>query len=248
MATYSAYTCYEVHGSRVESGTQDSFTASVQLQCAASLRFTIADDILGTPRSYPYFAAAKATGVGISFIPAEYTTSGQACEYDQALLNVTYSTQDADLVSEVLEPTSEFRTLDHRRFRWGSATGALLNESSAPGVLVRGLNLTRTYYKLASVPSTLLTLPGSCNSSGYTSSLLGLTFAAETLLFGTPNLTRSFKMSGTEGFNLTMKFSYNPNGWNKFYNEQAQAYQNIYLAGGGIYKPYPPASFGALLA
>ena len=151
------------------------------------------------------------------------------------------------MITESIEPTAEFRTLDHRRFRWNSGTGALLNENQAPGQLVRGFSLTRSF-KMAAVPASILSKPGTVNSAAYSSTLLGLTFAAETLLFGLQPITRTIKLSGLGAFQVTLKFTYKDSGWNKFWNETAGAYQNIYIAGAGTpYKPYTPSSFSEYL-
>jgi hypothetical protein len=118
-----------------------------------------------------------------------------------------------------------------------------LSENQAPGQIIRGMNLVRTLYNLTSVPVSYLSLPGKTNSASYSSALLGLTFAAQTLLFQPGQLTRTIKLSGTEGFVAQVKMSYNPNGWNVYWNEAAQAYQPIYVAGGSQYFSYPLASF-----
>jgi hypothetical protein len=203
----------------------------------------LADDLVDNG-VWPDFTGAKVKSLSIEPDYANYTTSDQQCIYTHAFVTANYSSRDdADVISESIEPTAEFRLLDHRLFRWGSGSGALLNEKEAPGQIVRGFNLVRTLYRQATVPVTLLTLPGTCNSATYASSLLGLTFAAETLLFTPAPVTRVIRLSGSPGFTVNIKMSFKGSGWNKFWRQSSGTYENIYLAGGGIYKPYTPASF-----
>lgn len=249
MAVYSSVvTCEEVHGTKKETATATSFNATVTLKCTYADRFALADDLVSNERAYPYFSYAKARSASIAPVYGKYTTSGQSCEYEDALVTVTYNTDpDSDLISESIEPITEFRILDHRNFRWTNNNGMLLNENEAPGQLIRGVNIVRTLYNRPSVPTSLLTLGGTCNSLAYTSSLLGLTFAAETLLFGIQPITRSIKLSGSTGFNVTVKLSYKDSTWNKFWNQKTKTYESIYEYGGAIYKPYTPASFADFL-
>jgi hypothetical protein len=237
-----------MHGTKKESGTKDSFSASVSLRCAYTDRIALMDDLLTNQRTWPYFTAAKARTASAQPLSARYTTSGQSCEYEDAIVTVNYNTDpDADLITESIEPTAEFRLLDHRNFRWSSATGQLLNENESPGQLIRGIKLVRTMYNLVTIPVSLLTLPGTCNLGSYTSTLLGLTFAAETLLFGIQPITRTIKLSGVGTYTVTINMSYKEATWNKFWNQKTKTYENIYEFNGAIYKPYTPTSFSDFL-
>jgi hypothetical protein len=248
MGYWSAVDCDEIHGTRSENTGVNTFNASVVLKCDYGSRYALVNDLIYAPRSWPDFGQAVARTAAIKPIEGAYDTIGQECMYKYALVTVNYTTDaDADVITESIEPVSEFRILDHRLFRWGSATGQLVNENEAPGVIVRGFNIVRTF-KMDLVPSSILTLPGSTNSAAYTSSLLGLTFAPETLLFGVNPITRVIKnISGPSSFSVSVKFGYKDKTWNKFWNEAANAYQSIYLAGGAIYKPFPPSSFSEYL-
>ncbi len=248
MGYWSAIDCDEIHGTKSENAGVYDFTASVQLRCNWYDRVALVNDLLYAPRSWPDYGKCIARTCAIKPLDGEYTTIGQECVYKHAMVTVGYTTAaDADVITESIEPTSEFRILDHRLFRWASGTGQLINENEAPGVLVRGFNILRSF-KMDTVPASILSLPGSVNSGVYTSSLLGLSFAAETLLFGVNPITRVIKnLSGPSAFNVSVKFSYKDKTWNKFWNETAGAYQPIYLAGGAQYRPYPLADFSAYL-
>jgi hypothetical protein len=251
MGIYSsAVTCEEVHGSKKETAALTGFSASVSLKCTWADRFALIDDLISNERSWPYFAPAKARQASITPVYAKYTTAtgSQTCEYEDAIVSVNYSTEaDRDLVSESIEPTAEFRLLDYRNYRWSAANGLLLNENEAPGQLIRGINIVRTLYNRPFVPSSLLLLPGTVNLAAYSSTLLGLTFAPETLLFGIQPITRSIKLSGSTGYNVTIKMSYKAATWNKFWNQKTNSYEPIYEYGGAVVKPYTPTSFSDFL-
>ncbi len=252
MATYSpVVTCYEEHGTQHENKTADDWTASVTLRCAWTSRHSLVNDIVGNRRAWPhsgYGTVPLAQSAAIVPCPAKYTVSGQSCEYDDALVTVNYGILRLDLISESLEPSVEFRQLDYRNFRWASASGDPLIEGEAPGKLVRSLALVRNYYNLTSLHSDLLTLPGKVNQAAYVSSLLGLTFPIETLLFAPGPMSRTITTAGSSGWNLQLKFSYNPNTWNKFWRASYQSWDSIYIAGGAIYRNYPLGDFSNWLS
>lgn len=245
MGTFSSsVNCAEVHGTRTENGSLGTFQASVTLECAYNDRYALIADLIVNQRSWPGFTECRAKKAGIVPFASAYTTSGQETVYTHARVTVQYDTiADSNIISESIEPTADFRTQDHRLFRWASPTGPLLSENQAPGQIIRGINLVRTIYNMTAVPVSYLTLPGKVNNTAYSSALLGLTFAPQTLLFQPGQLSRTIKLSGTEGFTVQVKMSFNPNGWNNYWNELAGAYQPIFVAGGGQYFSYPLASF-----
>lgn len=250
MTTYSSVSCSEVFATINENYTVLSGgSATVQLQCNWSDRHALINDLLGTPRSFPYNASLTAMQAGCVPLPSKPTTDGQACVYTDALVTVTYSNQIVDVASEVIEPFTEFNELDYRRFRWTSGvTGRPLIEGEQAPFQIPMLNLVRTRYRLSEIPAEVITCLGCCNSIAYTSEILGITFGAETMLYQPQGINRSFTTLGTTGWTLGIKFACKPWGWNKFWNSSAQAYQNIYLAGATVpYKPYTPTLFGALL-
>lgn len=251
MGTYSSVDCCEEHGTPQEQWGEDEITCSVVLRCAWSNRYALVADILGNRNAWPYLAGPRAISAAIAWDEAApVSVSGQTASYQDALVTVNYSTNaEEELVSESIEPTVEFLTHDYRRFRWASANGDPLLEGEAPGQQVKGLNLVRTYHKVETIPTAVLTLQGACNDAEYESDLLGLTFAAETLLFQPPNLSRSITTAGAKAWKLTLKFQYKPNGWNKFFRGKVQEWQEIFeVEGGEVVKPYPPEDFSALFS
>lgn len=251
----------EIHGSAEENVSRvDGVSASVALMCDWSIRHDVIADLLpgGTSRTYwpygGYVAQPFAVRVGCKPFETYFTRNGQAITYQTAILTVQYEkrpdTEPEELISESIEPTAEFLTLDHKRFTWTDADGDALEENEAPGRLVRGLTLSRTYHKVEPPLNTLLlTAIGHVNVAGYTSSLLGLTFAAETLMYCPPTMDRTITTEGSDGFNINVKFMYKPETWNKFWRTKTQLYAPIWdTEAAQVYKNYPTADFSSLLS
>lgn len=252
MTTYSpAVTCYEEHGSVSESFKLGEWTAEVTLRVAWNLRYALVNDLLSNKRPFPhgsYSVLPQAHAAVITPFPGAGATSGQGLDYEDALVKVSYSSKAKDLISEELEPTVQFRKEDYKRFRWGAADGDPLVEAEAPGTLVRGLNIVRTYYQLTTIHTDFLTLIGSCNNAIYSSVLLGLTFAAETLLYHPPVVSRTITTAGSDGYTLKAKYTYKAGGWNHYWRQKTQSFEQIYDVNGDVYESYPPADFSNILA
>lgn len=229
---YSAVACFEEFQTVSEEYALGvGMSPSVTLRCAWADRHALAADLLGNKRPYPQAPGAnppQANRVAIMPAPQQYAAVGQGIIYQEALVTVSYSHEIKDLISESIEPTAEFITQDYRKYRWTDENGDPLLEAEAPGKLVRGLTLCRTMYEVPALPATLLTECGKVNGSPYTSSLLGLTFATETLLFTPPFTRRTITTAGSDGFTVDLKFMYKPETWNKFWRSKTQQYEEIF--------------------
>lgn len=255
---YSSVACSEEFDTYSEDFSVDGepISARVTLRCAYSDRYALVDDLLSNARTPPQMSGfanpPQARRAGVKPFPGDeeavpITTDGQGIVYSEALVSVEYSTLIMDLVSESIEPTAEFLTQDHRRFRWGAANGDPLLEAEAPGRLYQSMNIVRTLYYVASVPPEVLTLVGKVNNAQWVSGLLGLTFATETMLYQPPNVSRKIATNGSDGFTITSKFSYKTPGWNWYWRAKTQSWAQIYIVGGAVYKQYIPADMAALL-
>lgn len=248
---WSSVSCEEEAYTRQEQYTDKGFTASVGLRCAYADRHSLVADFFTNMPAWP-FASIGAYPIGASITPMQQSAfdaaSGVIGEYESALVTISFSSAaEQTLISESLEPTVEGQVLDHKLFKW-SGDGKLLEENEAPVRLVRGLNLVRTLYKVASIPAAVLSAQGCVNNANYTSTLLGLTFASETLQFGGAFPQRTITTSGSQGWDVTLKFRYQKDGWNKFYRAESQQYEQIVVAStGAVFKQFPPISFAGLL-
>lgn len=226
--------------------------ASVTLRCKWSERHSLVADICGNRRAWPKGAAGlipKAMTASIVPVPTTEDPSGvtvggefnHTIVYGEALVTVNYSTEIVDVVSESIEPFAEFITLDHRFFRWGAGDGFWLREEEAPGKLVRGINFVRNELDVKPPFSNdLLDLVGFTNEQPITAQILGRVFDTETLLYAPPVLTYKKDSTGLVKFDITKKFTFNQNGWNKYFRPFTGQYEEIYLAGANDpYKNYP---------
>lgn len=246
----------ELPGSPTEQWTEEGFTATVKLMCAWGVRNTLAREIMGQRQPYPRIPATKAYPrvADIEPFPAKITEStvtwgtlGSLASFEKALVTIEYDTSgaDVDLISESLEPTAEFMTLAHKKFRWGAADGDELDEGEAPGKLIRGLDYKLTYHQVTAIPAAVLTLPGHCNNAAVVSLTLGLTFPEQTLLFQPPTATRRITSEMIEAWKLNYRLSYRASGWNEFWRKASDDWDEIWHAGGDRYYNYPLGDFSS---
>lgn len=252
MAIYSpVITCYEEFATPSESYNLEGMEMTVGLRCAWNDRHLLVQDLLTNGRDWPHGGFGNPPQASsATIVPWESagSVSGQSIVYDHALVTVGYNHISVDLASEELEPTAEFITLDHRRFRWGSGSGDPLSQAESPGKLRRGLTMARTLYRVQSPLSPqLLTAIGGVNNAPYTSTLLGFTFATQTLLFTPPRLSLSIRTDGSDGYTVSMKFMYKPETWNSYWRSKSQSYEDIHIVGGGKYLNHPLVAMGDLL-
>lgn len=255
----------EMHGSVEESVDVSNFAQSVQLRCPWDDRYGVRDELLFGPSgvegplAWPYHSNPTSFVQAVSIMPAGgvSTADGDGLTYEEALLNVGFAvgekkeqgeTGTFDFFSEEFNPNAEFLTIDHSNFRWTNAsTGDVLQPAEAPGLLIVGADYTQTWYNLSSIHTDFLSLIGSVNSGAHAASLLGLTFAAETLLYTPPTTSRTIKGDGTGLWNLSTTFRFRASTWNKFWRTKTQDFEAMYIDGGSAYKNYPTGSFANIL-
>ena len=254
-------TCAEADGSPVETATDESFKAVVTLHCAWADRWELAAEIsnlLLYPNAPGTLARAKSITIR-PFTRVANTTPAQNADYEMAEVTTEYvfdrdtpEEQNQELIAEAIEPTAQNLTLDWQYFRWKTAN-LKVQPGEAPSLIFRGLDYVLTKYNVVAVPATALTLVGCCNNAQITSPTLGLTFAAQTLLFNPPSIQRRIVLGETPEFKwtLTYRFTFNAGGWNKFWNARLNppAFDTLQVFRGGAwadYQQYPPASFSGL--
>lgn len=263
MATFSSVSCQEVHGSRREQFSYSSQSASVQLRCAWSDVYDLAEDLLdGFGRPYPYMSNLYVRDVTIEPEKGQYTESSQGMVYEFGLVTVQYGVSGMsgggdqpdpgdplELASETIEPTSTFLTLNPGFFRWSGAVAPndALTQDEAPGAMIKGLLLSRTLFRITSIPAKVLDVGGTINDRPYTSRITGLTFDAQTLLCNPPKLSRSITTAGVGAWTVACSWEHKPEGWNWFYRGSVDAYTQLVLRSTGniveIYKPFDQRPF-----
>lgn len=251
MAIWSLVPCAEEHGGREhleDLGLEDS-TGSVLLRVSWANRLLLIADIIG--RVHPWIPGLRAKTASLQFTEQGASTdgSGQVLIPDEVLIAVSYvSNLTGDLIQERLRPQTEFLTTDWRGLRWGAAAGPPLVEEEAPGKQIKSVQIVRTEHYLSSVHVDHYDLMGSVNDAEYISARLGHTFPIDTLLYHPPELEIVTDATGTERYTLTKLFSYNPEGWNKFWRAATDSWEEIHKADGtGRHFNYPQKDFTNIL-
>ncbi len=247
-----------------EQGYPDRFEATRKVRCDFDNRLTLAREFLGwTDEGGTIHPAHKYDKDDANFGPA-YVASFSIEPimgidpldggYKYADLTVNYSTAttlDANNISitESVNGASEFLTIGNAELYWTSAHTAdvKIDTSEYPTKLVRMLEWSYTKHRQLSIPSSVFSKMGYVNSSAISSSHLGYTFAAETLLFGNPSCARTIGSNQIDYWEITYTFMYRPNGWNKFPRSTTGAWSYIYDATGAQVKPYSSISFSDLV-
>lgn len=270
MATFSTVDCNEKHGTRKENMaiSESPFDASVVLECTWGNRAALVNDLLLTPQPWPYAAAGGITpyAVRCSVMPAPttYTQADQGITYTNAEVTVYYSANISrysdeedpptiQIYSESIEPDIEFNTVPNSGKSYFFDTSnigvparplpdpeSIIEENFPVAYPSFNLRLVRTLYHLAAVPTTALTSINKINATDYTSSTLGLTFPAKTLLFEPPTLQRSISTAGSDGWTCTAKFHYRQSTWEKFWNPKSAAFEYIRSRRGPGFAPFTP--------
>lgn len=253
---WSGVDCAEEFGTAEESYEEELglMSASVTLRCRYSERHALAADICGNRRPWPKGAfgitphAAQASirmaqNAGTANLFTGLITSLEA------LVTVHYSTRNEDVITESIEPVAMFVPLSARRFLWES--GQVVTEDEHPGALVNMINFVRSeMYVQPPLPQSLLDLMGTCNNAPITSSLLqGFVFPEETLLYQPPVITRKISSVGSQQYDIVKKWTYQPQGWNKYLRSSTGNYERMLIARtGDPWNNYPPQDHSVLRA
>jgi hypothetical protein len=147
--------------------------------------------------------------------------------YTYAKITAYYSTTEYDtqtLVSESLEPSTNFLTLSTEGLTW-QGDGAPLYGTEAPFQMVCLMDWVYTIHQMESIPDAFYALRGCVNQTAVYSRALNKWFEAETLLCNAPVVEREFTNWGVKTFRATFRFTYmyngvsadtSPAGWNHF--------------------------------
>lgn len=205
-------------------------SASVTLRVPWRLRNAVANDLL-TPRPHPDYPFLFAKTVQITPV-GEYVRNGQAMAYQYAQLTVSYQKRPTGAYTENITHECQMISLPPYMFRWQD--GSMLAEGEEPSRQMRLQKITHTYDHLRSIPGWVGMDTGKVNSDSITTSQ-GWTCPAETLLYMGGETSISYDYTGTDGWQLTTSFSYNPGGWNRWWNNVRQQWMElkVWVPGGG---------------
>jgi len=232
---------YEMQGSPEEEKSKEGFKATRRFICNWSDRIAVRDALLNT--TYPTFISARAKRLSIVPYAARLEGSGSDASYEKAVVTAEYEFDKkeqigTDLLTELLQPTLEFITLDPKNFRWGSVDGDALTKEQAPGLLMPGCEYIVTLFEQDRVTDEMLRYMGAVNTTAVsprTQGLTGLVFPAQTLLYMPPVIRRTINTDEELQFEIELHFIYKPNwqgedalGWNAYWRPEAQEYQFIY--------------------
>jgi len=257
-------------------------TAQVKFLLAWEHRSTFCQDVLGRvteeggnriiyrQHKYPYgfdgLYAKSATitplgTIGHLLAQGETHLTNPEKLYERAQVDVSYEpvqfSSDPNnevIATERFEGASEFLTVNNRKLYWGTgASKVLLDQTEAPSLIVRMMDWVYTLSKVKTFPTAILDLGGCVNDAEVVSHTLNKTFAAGTLLCGNPQISREYHTgAGTDYFTITLRFTYRPNGWNKFprtdvLSDNKITWESI-TDGTNNVLFYPPVSFAPLWA
>lgn len=259
MATFtSAATCNEIPGTLTEGMDQSGPTASVRLSCAFADRWTIVNDLLATPRVWPYtigtYLPVVARSATIVAVQEGTTVTGQTYDWINAEIDVQYgvlSLEDRVTKAEELVPSGQFYTLDPKAFKWGAASGDPLKDDEAPGFQDVTTIWRITRYRQTTIPSFLDTLYGQVNNATLASPTLGVSYGAERVMLASWKANRSTNLlqaGASDKWDVVTELAIKRNSWNDFLRAKTGTFQSIYLAGGSRFTPYPLADFSAVVA
>ena len=255
-------------------GTQ-GFEASRMFKVAWADRVQFVTDILGDVtdlgslgdflvtqgEQYPAFPQARAESASIRGYGKHL--SGVPLAWTYAMIGVDYRVPDFGgssggatsgeevLISESLDATAEFLTLPHHKLFWtytGGSAADPVGRDIPLGRLLRMVNWNYTIHHTPRIPMAILSNVGQVNNAAITSPTLGLTWAAGTILYNGPRMSREITRSGARAWTLDLSFTYRPVGWNNFpKGGDSDDFAPVYDQFGNVVEPYPTTDLSAVM-
>lgn len=168
---------------------------------------------LFTPLQHPMFPFLYVQNVQMSQL-GKGVANGHVLAHERCQLEVTYAPWERSF-SEKVTNQAQMITLPKWRFRWNN--GRMLADGEEPSRIIRTQKITHSYTFLQNPPTWLYEDIGKVNSTQIITSS-GLVCEPETLLYEGGEADRTWNPWGTKGWQMSTNFSYNPNGWNRWYN------------------------------
>lgn len=209
------------------------------------------------PHLYPYNdtgAFVQAVGCrpfGKPVTDASKTSTEARTSYEWAIVSAEYAnyggnvidSEQQDLIEENIEAAGQHLTLSEQQLYWDSGQTDPLNPMEAPQFFQSLFDWVYSRKRVRVIPGAFTSLFGKVNAAGITSVSLGVSFAAETLLYSSFNIRRLITTAGVQAWDLNIRFTYNSSGWNTYRKRGTQAPAIIYNSGGTQFKPYATGDF-----
>lgn len=254
-----------------EEDGENGFRATRTLQCNWADRLTLASQLLKAyvvsqsgrvfliGDKYPYRSRAyvkNIRGIQPVGVSSQGGSAGQI-SWPHARLTVEYGERDFDpspsggssdsalvVAEETFDQSGEFLTLPNKKLYWDSSQNEPVENAEAPGFLVDMIDWTYSFTeKNSSLPAAFKDDIYKVNSVQITSRSLGITFAAEELLYLGPRVRRQIFSDGDVAMNVDLRYRFRRGTWNKFFRSANATPQQIYDDSGAVFKPYETADF-----
>lgn len=260
-------------GSPDENIAADRITAVRTLRCAWNERYKFAQELMGYIQEsgstiiihlpHRYIPSGGYVGeLRVSEILSlqgfgglvESPANTEFAEYVWAVISVKYTTPDyipttgdpsVPLISESIEPTTEFLTLNHKNFYWDSLGEKPMEAFEAPSGIVSMFDWVYTIHRALTIPQSLIDSVGYTNKDTLISRSLCRTFKPETLLLQNPSTSREHTSMGVTMWQITVRLTYRSQKWNTFPDTSDLdsdgniKWKPIYNSEGKIAKPVP---------
>jgi len=254
--TINGVVATELDGSPIEKLEAGKFSATMKFKCDWADRHDLMNGLVYSPGfSYPHSlrgaycsgASCKKLKPNLKMDEVDISGNGYA-SYEFAEVTAEFRTPDYItpeptgpnniMMTENEEPAVHAVSLDYRKYQWVAGTGPTVKpllSGEAPFKQVFGSEYVITHHDIPNsdigvgytVHSAVESFFGKVNNAPENArTLVARTFAAETLLCK-PTLRN------TQGAytSFTYRFAYNPEGWNKFWRGDTQAWESMYLLG-----------------
>jgi hypothetical protein len=199
---------------------------------------------------YPYIPGCGAFPVYMLVEPftAQNNADGALlASYEKAVITVRYSTKGISsggggaLISESISPSDGIAGASVLSMYYATS-GEALAPASRPFIHHGGCVFQHTRFRLSSVPPALLTNVNCVNRTVMSSSILGVTFAAESLRTAVPNISRAWTTSGITTFTVVQQFHFRyagGKGWNSVYDPTTGLFDYVKDKSGNRIREYP---------
>lgn len=228
------------------------FDATRVLECDWLDRTAVYNTLITT--EYPHIPGTGARALGGDFRGwGESSDAGSGkIAYEKARVRLYYTNRiefiGGKWLTEQLAPSSEFRQLDARSFRWDNNDGTPVRYNEAPAMRQVFLDYLITFHKVLSLPAAILTHQGACNDEKFASYTLGLVFDPETMVLVASPARRTLYPGFLRAWELTYHFRITPHGANTFWRPETLAWEPIYHEkGADRYIQHPLMDFALLV-